>query len=110
MEHARPLAEVAEEAVALDDLDLELADLGLGRMLDATPCEAPEQLHARADAEHRPATCETTSASRSSAAGSCAAQGAAEPEITIACAWLRSRASRYGTTSTGRPDAASRRR
>ena len=31
MEHARPLADVAEEAVALDDLDLELADLGLPR-------------------------------------------------------------------------------
>ena len=52
----------------------------------------------------------TTSPRRSSAAGSCAAQGAAEPEITIAWASLRSRASRYGTTSTSRPDAASRRR
>src|SRR5258706_4875356 len=55
VEHPRPLAEVAEAAVALDDLDLELADLGLGRVLDATPGEAPEQLHARADAEHGPA-------------------------------------------------------
>ena len=53
--HARPLADVAEEAVALDDLDLELADLGLGRVVDAAAGEAPEQLHAGADAEHRPA-------------------------------------------------------
>ena len=53
--HARPLADVAEEPVALDDLDLELADLGLGGVVDAAAGEAAEQLHAGADAEHRPA-------------------------------------------------------
>ena len=41
-----------------------------------------------ADAQHRAPARVTTSPRRSSAAGSCAAQGADEPEITIACAWL----------------------
>ena len=53
----------------------------------------------------------TTSPRRSSAAGSWAAQGAEEPESTIGVRIARSRASRYCTTSTGRPpDAFARRR
>src|SRR4051794_31644539 len=92
--HARPLADVAEEAVALDDLDLELADLGLGGVVDVPAGEAPEQLHARANPEDRPPARGDDVAESSRAAGSCAAQGAVEPESTTAWAPLRSRASR----------------
>ena len=94
LEHPRPLADVAEEPVALDDLDLDLADLDLGGVVDVGALEAAEQLHAGADAEYRPAARGHDLAEPVERPGSCTAQGADDPESTIACACERSRAAR----------------